>query len=134
MSASIAEIEGGGIDRLERGRYLRFEVIDNGPGMSPELAARALQPFYTTKPVGAGSGLGLPMAKGFADQSGGVLQIASGPEGTTVAIVLPVASAEVADDAPTNKDQIEEDASERPPAPAPRNKETKTGGTIAKGG
>lgn len=71
LSASIAEIEGGEFDQLDRGRHLRFEVIDNGPGMSPELSARALQPFYTTKPVGAGSGLGLPMAKGFAEQSGG---------------------------------------------------------------
>lgn len=51
-----------------------------------------------------------------------------------MAIVLPVASAEVADDAPTNKDQIEEDASEPQSAPAPRNKETETGGAMSEGG
>jgi signal transduction histidine kinase len=74
---------------LPPGRYLRFSVTDDGPGLSPEAARRALEPFYTTKPVGQGSGLGLPSAKGFAEQSGGGLTIRSRPGETVVSIYLP---------------------------------------------
>jgi len=77
------------VEGLEPGRYVRFDITDTGPGMPPETLDRALEPFFTTKPVGEGSGLGLPTAKGFAEQSGGLLTIDTGPGGTTVSIYLP---------------------------------------------
>ena len=74
------------------GAYVRFEVIDSGHGMDPATLARAAEPFYTTKPRGQGTGLGLSMVRGFAEQSGGALVIASTPGGgTTVTFWLPQA-------------------------------------------
>jgi CheY-like chemotaxis protein len=76
---------------LAPGRYVRLEVSDTGAGMDAATLARAEEPFYTTKQPGAGNGLGLPMAKGFAGQSGGALRIESGlDKGTTVTLWLPV--------------------------------------------
>ena len=78
--------------RTEGGQML-IEAADTGAGMAPDVLARAREPFFTTKPPGAGTGLGLAMAHGFAEQSGGVLRISSTPsEGTVVALVLPVAA------------------------------------------
>jgi signal transduction histidine kinase len=72
------------------GPYVRLCVSDNGIGMTPEVSQRAFDPFYTTKPVGAGSGLGLSMIYGFARQSGGQARIYSEPgQGTTVCLYLP---------------------------------------------
>src|SRR5208337_2774751 len=77
---------------LAPGRYVRFTVTDTGKGMDAATLARAGQPFFTTKEIGVGTGLGLPMAKGFADQSGGALSIESNPgKGTTVKLWLPEA-------------------------------------------
>jgi signal transduction histidine kinase len=60
--------------------------------MDAETLARAAEPFFTTKPVGQGSGFGLAMVQGFAEQSGGRLVIESEPgRGTRVAIWLPAA-------------------------------------------
>ncbi|MEJ6391683.1 ATP-binding protein [Gymnodinialimonas sp. 2305UL16-5] len=72
--------------------HLCLSVADDGPGMDAETQARALEPFFTTKPVGQGSGLGLPMVKGFSEQSGGSLDLVSGPDGTVVSLHLPVAA------------------------------------------
>lgn len=76
--------------------HLSFSVADDGPGMPPEIERRALEPFFTTKPVGKGSGLGLSVAMGFAEQSGGALRIKTSQDGTTVALHLPMC-----DSAPT---------------------------------
>jgi PAS domain S-box-containing protein len=77
--------------------YVCFEMNDTGSGMSPEVMARALEPFFTTKSIGQGSGLGLPMVQGFARQSGGDVRIESEPgRGTTVAIWLPRAMEDTA--------------------------------------
>jgi PAS domain S-box-containing protein len=79
--------------QLRPGNYVRLEVADTGCGMSPEVRARAAEPFFTTKPRGQGVGLGLSMARGFADQSGGALAVDSEPgKGATVALWLPVAT------------------------------------------
>ena len=68
-----------------------ISVSDTGTGMSPEVVARATEPFFTTKEVGKGSGLGLSQVYGFAGQSGGRLDIESTPGvGTTVTVRLPV--------------------------------------------
>jgi CheY-like chemotaxis protein len=77
---------------LNPGCYLRFSVADAGTGMNAATLARATEPFFTTKRTGAGTGLGLAMAKAFADQSGGALSIESTPGlGTTVTLWLPAA-------------------------------------------
>lgn len=70
---------------------LRLAVTDTGGGMSTDVAASALEPYFTTKPVGRGSGLGLPMVKGFAEQTGGALDLRNRPgDGLTVTLTLPV--------------------------------------------
>jgi signal transduction histidine kinase/CheY-like chemotaxis protein len=75
---------------LQPGRYIRLSVADTGSGMDEATLARALEPFFTTKPLGQGTGLGLSMAKGFVEQSGGALFINSSPgHGTTVHLWLP---------------------------------------------
>ena len=77
---------------LKPGSYVRLSVSDTGAGMDAATLARASEPFFTTKPAGQGTGLGLAMARGFAEQSGGGLQIESAPgHGTTVRLWLPVA-------------------------------------------
>jgi PAS domain S-box-containing protein len=74
------------------GRYVRLTVTDTGVGMDAVTLARSVQPFFSTKPHGAGTGLGLPMAKSLAEQSGGSFRIESRPgEGTHVTIWLPEA-------------------------------------------
>jgi PAS domain S-box-containing protein len=75
---------------LAPGDYVRISVADTGTGMAPEVLARACEPFFTTKELGKGSGLGLAQVYGLAQQSGGGLRIASTlGKGTTVAVYLP---------------------------------------------
>ena len=70
--------------------FVRISVTDDGPGMSEEVLQQAVQPFFTTKEVGRGSGLGLSQAFGFAAQSGGYLHIDSQlGRGTRVALCFP---------------------------------------------
>ena len=76
--------------RLKPGYYVCLSVTDTGSGMTPEIIARVFDPFYTTKPLGRGTGLGLSMIYGFAEQSGGGVDIRSAPgEGTTMSLYLP---------------------------------------------
>ncbi len=73
-------------------KALAVQVIDTGCGMSPEVLERVFDPFYTTKPAGQGTGLGMSQVFAFCRQSGGEVQIASTEgEGTSVAMLLPVA-------------------------------------------
>jgi CheY-like chemotaxis protein len=77
---------------LTAGDYVLVSISDTGTGMDDATLAQACDPFFTTKEVGSGSGLGLPMVQGFAGQSGGAMQIRSKlGEGTTVEIWLPQA-------------------------------------------
>jgi len=70
--------------------YIEISVTDNGPGMSEENLRRALDPFFTTKQDGAGSGLGLSMVYGFAENSNGDMSIYTEEGvGTTVRLLLP---------------------------------------------
>lgn len=79
------------------GPFACVRVIDTGPGMAPEVAARAFEPFFTTKEVGQGSGLGLSQVLGFARQSGGTARIeADEGGGTTISILLPAQAAQPA--------------------------------------
>jgi CheY-like chemotaxis protein len=77
--------------QLEPGDYALLCVSDEGTGMAPHIVARATEPFFTTKPRGEGTGLGLAMASGFVQQSGGRLEIDSGVgRGTTVRMLFPI--------------------------------------------
>ena len=77
------------------GRYVALSVSDTGHGMDAEVLQRAVQPFFTTKAAGSGSGLGLSMAYGFVHQSGGHLRIDSKVrQGTTVTLYFPLVAAE----------------------------------------
>ena len=79
---------------LPAGDYAEVTVADTGSGIPPEILRRVTEPFFTTKAVGQGSGLGLSMVDGFARQSGGLLTIDSSPEGTAMHLLLPIAPAE----------------------------------------
>jgi len=75
------------------GNYATLTVSDTGSGMAPDVLEHVFEPFFTTREVGEGSGLGLSMAYGFAKQSGGQLVIESEVgHGTTVTFYLPQAS------------------------------------------
>ena len=93
LTITARSVDGARIpEKLERGSYVQLSVADNGVGMDADTLKRASEPFFTTKPVGKGSGLGLSMVHGLILQSGGALQIASRPnEGTIVSLWLPVA-------------------------------------------
>jgi signal transduction histidine kinase/CheY-like chemotaxis protein len=78
-----------GDDGLD-GDYVRLSVSDTGTGMTREVLAHVFEPFYTTKDIGKGSGLGLAQVHGFAIQSHGVVRIDSAvARGTTVNLYLP---------------------------------------------
>jgi PAS domain S-box-containing protein len=77
LSASRVQVERSLGNGPAPGNYVLISVADTGHGMLPEISARVLEPFFTTKPTGRGSGLGLSMAYGFARQSGGHLSLAS---------------------------------------------------------
>jgi signal transduction histidine kinase/CheY-like chemotaxis protein len=86
----------GAHDTLARGDYVLVSIVDSGSGMTPAIMARALDPFFTTKPPGQGTGLGLPQAYAFAAQAGGTLVLDSIPGiGTRVDLYLARARDEV---------------------------------------
>ncbi len=90
------------------GRFVRLGVSDNGCGMTPEVKRRALDPFFTTKKRGLGTGLGLSLVQGVARSAGGSVHIDSAPgAGTTITLVLPV------HERPTH-------GADAPPAPEPQ--------------
>ncbi|MBC7579025.1 MAG: response regulator, partial [Tardiphaga sp.] len=84
------QAEGAPSPVLSAGDYLQIDLTDTGPGMDAATLRRAAEPFFTTKPTGQGTGLGLSMARGFAEQSGGALAIWSEPgKGTRVTMWFP---------------------------------------------
>ena len=87
--ASPEAIAGAGL----AGDYLSLTVTDSGTGMDAGTAARAVEPFFSTKGVGKGTGLGLSMVHGLASQLGGAMLLTTAPgEGTAVELLLPLAA------------------------------------------
>jgi signal transduction histidine kinase len=79
---------------LPKRAYVEIAVKDSGTGMSDSVRHRAMDPFFTTKPVGQGTGLGLSQVYGIVRESGGLVFIESAPdEGTTIRLILPAAPA-----------------------------------------
>jgi PAS domain S-box-containing protein len=112
ISTSLAR-EPDSLD-LDAGDYICVAVADSGTGMSPEILARAIEPFFSTKPFGKGTGLGLAQVYGIARQSRGTLRIESKEgEGTIVRLLLPRATGESAGEGADGEGQM--------PAPAAGN-------------
>jgi PAS domain S-box-containing protein len=92
---------------LEPGQYVVISVQDTGSGMTPDVLARAVEPFFTTKALGKGTGLGLSQVYGMVQQSGGDLDIVSRPdEGTTMSMYFPIMTS-------THEEPADENVSEK---------------------
>lgn len=90
ISAENHVLRGDNWAELPAGEYVQLSVSDTGSGIAPDVLEKVLEPFFTTKELGKGSGLGLPMVYGFAKQSNGAFRIRSElGEGTTAELWLP---------------------------------------------
>jgi PAS domain S-box-containing protein len=90
ISAENRKLEADELPGAEAGDYVRLAVADTGSGIPQEHLEKVLEPFFTTKEVGKGSGLGLSMVYGFAKQSNGAFRLESQPgKGTTAELWLP---------------------------------------------
>ena len=97
LTLSTSLIRDEGAPDLEPGDYVCIAVADTGAGMPAEVIARATEPFFSTKPLGKGTGLGLAQVYAIARQSGGTVRLDSREgEGTIVRVLLPQAEAETA--------------------------------------
>jgi PAS domain S-box-containing protein len=97
ISARDETVEAGNAQGLDPGRYVCLRVADTGRGMDEETLRRATEPFFTTKGRGKGTGLGLPMVHGLAEQFGGRFELRSSPDqGTIASLWLPVSKAAAA--------------------------------------
>ncbi|GAO38396.1 putative two-component hybrid sensor and regulator [Sphingomonas changbaiensis NBRC 104936] len=93
IAAGVEQVDEAAHD-LRPGSYVRLAVSDTGCGMDEDVAARAIEPFFSTKGIGRGTGLGLSMVHGLAAQLGGALRLKSAPgQGTEVQLWLPCAAA-----------------------------------------
>jgi PAS domain S-box-containing protein len=89
------------------GPYVELSVSDTGTGMTPEVAARMFEPFYTTKPIGRGTGLGLATVYGIVAEASGSLNVYSEPGiGTTIRIYLPIINAPLTSTASAPPEQV----------------------------
>ena len=88
-------------ENLEPGRYVMLAVSDTGRGIPANSLAQIFEPFYSTKPPGAGSGLGLSMVEGFMRQSGGTVRVVSEPgSGTTFRLYFKAHAAKMEEEVP----------------------------------
>jgi PAS domain S-box-containing protein len=108
LKTGVVELGDNEVAALPAGRYAQALVVDNGEGMTQEVLARAIEPFFTTKEVGRGTGLGLSQVHGFISQSGGDLVINSEPgQGTLVGIYLPMLDDSAAGATPMSTQGVE---------------------------
>ena len=108
ISVDGVQVSEGDSAGLAAGEYVRLGVSDSGTGIAPEILEKVLEPFFTTKEVGKGSGLGLSMVYGFAKQSNGAFRIESEVDrGTTAELLLPRAP-ETAADPPAPSGTVEQ--------------------------
>jgi CheY-like chemotaxis protein len=92
LTVATEAITVSGEPDMADGDYVSVSVTDTGRGMTPDVLERATEPFFTTKPLGKGTGLGLAQVYGITRQSGGALRIESAPgKGTRVRLFLPAA-------------------------------------------
>ena len=104
LRTALQTLADGEVGALKAGRYVTISVSDTGTGMAPDVIQRAVEPFFTTKPVGMGTGLGLSQTFGLVQQSGGDLVIDSAPgKGACVTLYFPA----LADDAPGEAADLE---------------------------
>lgn len=95
ISATLDQVSAGEVAGLKTGGYVRLSVADTGFGMDEDTIAKAIEPFFTTKGVGQGTGLGLSMVHGLAAQLGGGLTIDSAlGKGTQISLWLPMSDAQ----------------------------------------
>jgi PAS domain S-box-containing protein len=93
ITTENAKAEAGNESGVDSGDYVRIAIADTGSGIAPEDLEKVMDPFFTTKAIGKGSGLGLSMVYGFARQSNGAFRIDSAlGEGTTAELWLPRAT------------------------------------------
>ena len=98
-NAHLDDVYAGRFAEINPGQYVVICITDTGTGMPREVMERAFDPFYTTKPIGQGTGLGLSQVYGFVKQSGGHIKLYSEMgQGTTVKIYLPRLASEAVDE------------------------------------
>jgi len=99
VELSLEGVDGASVSEGEspapgHGAHLRLRVKDTGPGMKPAVLEKCFEPYFTTRPVGRGEGLGLAMAHGIVRHHGGQIQVRSEPgAGTSVSVYLPLSGA-----------------------------------------
>ncbi len=102
LTNAAQAIEGRGvievrIDIAEGGRYVRVDISDSGPGIPPDVIEKITDPFFTTKDVGEGTGLGLWITENIIRAHGGRMEVNSKPnEGSTFSVILPTRAPESA--------------------------------------
>ena len=110
LSTEQVELRKNALDELPAGRYVKVTVSDTGMGMTPEVAAQAVEPFFTTKEVGKGTGLGLSQVYGTIKQFGGGLAIETAVgSGTAVSLFMPAQERgedELAADSATDNERV----------------------------
>ena len=100
----VTEEDGASLAGLSAGNYVSISFTDTGGGIPQDLLDRVMDPFFTTKEEGRGTGLGLSMVYGFAKQSGGAVRLDSREgDGTTVRLYFPAAAKEQVAPQPSNR-------------------------------